>query len=235
MLGTVDLCGPDDLQMRTVLAQPKRLALLAYLTAAIPQGFHSRDTLLTLFWPELDQKHASASLRQSLYVLRRALSSDVVITCGDEVVGLDHTRIWCDVTAFSQATDAGRHSEALALYGGEFLAGSHMSDSLGFDEWLERQRARLAARAVTAAWALTECEARQGNLVAALEWARRVRVLDPDDERALRRVILLLDQLGNRIAALREYRTFAKRIATEYAMAPAQETEQLISAIRSPV
>ena len=62
-----------------------------------------------------------------------------------------------------------------------------------------------------------------------------MRVLDPDDERALRRVILLLDQLGNRMAALREYRTFAKRIATEYAMATAPETDRLISAIRSPV
>ena len=235
MLGTVDLRSPDDLQIRTLLAQPKRLALLAYLAAAMPQGFHARDKLIAFFWPELDQKHASASLRQSIYVLRRALDSHVVITCGDEVIGLDHTHVWCDVTAFNQAIDAGHHSDALALYGGEFLAGSHMSDSLEFDEWIERQRARLAARAVTAAWALTECEAQQGNLVAALEWARRVRALDPDDERALRQVILLLYQLGNRIAALHEYRTFAKRIATEYAMAPAPETEQLISAIHSPV
>jgi pimeloyl-ACP methyl ester carboxylesterase len=38
-----------------VLAQPKRFALLAYLAAASPYGYHRRDTLLALFWPEADQ------------------------------------------------------------------------------------------------------------------------------------------------------------------------------------
>jgi len=42
-----------------VLAQPKRVALLAYLAAATPRRLHRRDSLLALFWPELDQEHAA--------------------------------------------------------------------------------------------------------------------------------------------------------------------------------
>lgn len=235
MLGAVDLRGPEDGELRTVLAQPKRLALLAYLAAAARRAFHSRDTLLALLWPDLDQDHARAALRQALYVLRGALGDSVLVTCGDGVIGLDHARLWCDVTTFDQAMDAGNRAEALALYGGEFLAGFHVSGAPEFERWLDGERARLAARAATAAWALTDCEERRGDLIGALEWARRLLALDPDDERALRRVVALLDRLGDRMAALRLYREFARRIAADYAMAPAPETEALISAIRSPV
>ena len=235
MLGAVDIRGPDDREFRTVLAQPKRLALLAYLAAATPRAFHSRDTLLALLWPDLDQEHARAALRQALYVLRGALGESVLVTCGDGVIGLDHARLWCDVTAFQRAMNEGNSAEALTLYGGDLLAGFHVSGALEFERWLDGERARLAACASTAAWALTNCEERQGNLIGALDWARRLLALDPDDERALRRVVGLLDRLGDRMAALRVYREFTRRIAADYAMAPAPETEALISAIRSPV
>jgi serine/threonine-protein kinase len=235
MLGAVDLRGAEDRQLHTVLAQPKRLALLAYLAAATPRAFHSRDTLLALLWPDLNQEHARAALRQALYVLRGALGDSVLVTCGDAVIDLDHSRLWCDVTAFDRAIDAGNRAEALTLYGGELLAGFHVSAAPEFERWLDGERTRLATRAATAAWALTDSEERRGNLIGALEWARRLLSLDRDDERALRRVISLLDQLGDRMAALRAYRDFARRIAAEYGMRPAPETAALISAIRSPV
>ena len=235
MLGAVDLRDAEDRQLYTVLAQPKRLALLAYLAAATPRAFHSRDTLLALLWPDLNQEHARAALRQALYVLRGALGDSILLTCGDAVIGLDHLRVCCDVTLFDRAIDAGNRAEALTLYGGDLLSGFHVSGAPEFERWLASERARLAARAAAAVWALTESEERRGNLIGALEWARRLLSLDRDDERALRRVVSLLDQLGDRMAALRAYREFARRIAADYEMQPAAETEALISAIRSPM
>ncbi len=235
ILGAVDIRGREDREFHIVLAQPKRLALLAYLAAATPRGFHSRDTLLALLWPDLDEVHARAALRQALYVLRGALGDSVLVTCGDGVIGLDHVRLWCDVTAFDSAMAVGDHVEALSLYGGELLAGFHISGALEFERWLDGERARLAACAARAASALADCEERCGDLIGALEWAQRLLVLDPYDERAVRRVVGLLNRLGDRMAALRVYREFARRIAADYSMAPAPETEALISAIRSPV
>src|SRR5437016_1530236 len=84
MLGRLSLTGADGLEVRGLLGQPRRLALLAYLAAASPQGFHRRDTLLALFWPELDQEHARAALRQALHVVRDALGGDAVASRGDE-------------------------------------------------------------------------------------------------------------------------------------------------------
>lgn len=233
LLGAVDLRGPEDEELRAILAQPKRLALLAYLAAAHPAGFHSRDTLLALLWPDLNQDHGRAALRQALYVLRHALGEGIMVCCGDGVIGLDHHHVWCDVTAFNRALDQGDRAEALALYGGELLAGFHVVGVREFERWLDGQRVRLAARAAAAAWALTECAKRRGDLSQALEWAFRLLAINQDDERALREVISLLDQLGDRIAGLRMYRDFAHRLVAEYGIEPAPETEALVSAIRA--
>ena len=55
MLGGLSLTGADGREVRSLLAQPRRLALLAYLAAGIPRDFQRRDSLVALFWPELDQ------------------------------------------------------------------------------------------------------------------------------------------------------------------------------------
>ena len=50
-------------------AQPKRVALLAYLALVSARGPVRRDTLLALFWPELGDDEARRALRQALHYL----------------------------------------------------------------------------------------------------------------------------------------------------------------------
>src|SRR5215218_2579805 len=102
-LGKLDLRGAESVEMRAVLQQPKRLGLLAYLAVASPRRFHRRDTLLGLFWPELDQEHARAALRRSLYFLRAQVGAEVIAGRGDEEVGVPEDVLWCDTTALEQA------------------------------------------------------------------------------------------------------------------------------------
>jgi DNA-binding SARP family transcriptional activator len=99
VLGSLDLKGPNGETLLSVLAQPKRVALLAYLTVASPNGFHRRDKLLALFWPESDQEHGRAALRKALYFLRQSLGDEVVVNRGDEEVGLAEGAVWCDATS----------------------------------------------------------------------------------------------------------------------------------------
>src|SRR5687768_17252806 len=87
-LGAVDLRN-DGKEVSTVLAQPKRLALLAFLATARPRGFVSRDSLLALFWPESDEERARNSLRQALHHLRRSLGDASIVGRGDREVGVD--------------------------------------------------------------------------------------------------------------------------------------------------
>jgi serine/threonine-protein kinase len=231
LLGPVDLRGHDGRVLGAVLAQPKRLALLAYLTAATPNGFHSRDTLLAVLWPESDQEHARAALRQAVYVLRRALGDDAVIACGDAVLGVDLEKVWCDVVAFDEAADAGDAEKALELYRGELLEGFHVSGAQEFERWLQRSRARLSARATDLIWQLAAAEEQRGDAARAARWARRLLSVCPEDERVLRRAALLLYRAGDRVGAVRACHEFTHRLATDYGIEPAAETRALMSVL----
>src|SRR5437867_10161919 len=127
LLGTLHLTDAEAREVKSLLTRSRRLALLAYLAAATPRGFHRRDTLLALFWPELDQDHARAALRQALHVLRDELGAQALVSRGDEEIGLAFEAVRCDVADFDRAVEGGRLTEALDLYRGELLEGFFIS------------------------------------------------------------------------------------------------------------
>jgi DNA-binding SARP family transcriptional activator len=233
-LGAVDLRDAQGNELRLALAQPKRLALLAYLAIATPAGFHRRDTMLSLFWPEMDQERARRALRQAVHFLRSTLGADVVQTRGGEDIGLAGDALWCDARAFDDALARGELAEALELYRGDLLDGFYISDaSSDFEEWLEKERVRLRQRATTAAWSLSDQSASAGRGAQAAEWARWAAARAPDDERAQRRLMTLLDRQGDRTGALRVYEQLAQRAQTEFEAEPSAESRALVASIRA--
>jgi hypothetical protein len=80
---------------------------------------------------------------------------------------------------------------------------------------------------------LAEQEAQLNHTSAAGQWGRRARNLAPLDERLLQRVVGLLDRLGDRAGAVREYETFARRLADELELTPSPETEALADEVRA--
>jgi DNA-binding SARP family transcriptional activator len=143
----------------------KVLALLAYL--AVTGRVQSRESLAALFWPDYDQSHAYANLRRDLSRLKELFGEESVLAVDRLQVGLDPgVELELDVTAFQalvNKTKIHRHSpdpsglcsecfsrlkEAVELYQGDFMAGFHLPDSPGFDDWRffqsEEQRQLLA-------------------------------------------------------------------------------------------
>jgi DNA-binding SARP family transcriptional activator/TolB-like protein/Tfp pilus assembly protein PilF len=232
LLGTLQLTAPDGRDLSSVARQPKRAALLAYLTAVVPNDLQRRDILLALFWPELPAANARAALSQALYVLRNVLGEQAVVTRGDDEVGVSRGVVWCDVNAFEAALDAGKLEAALALYRGELLNGFFLSDVPEFERWVERQRERLRGRAADAAWAWAEARATAKDVALAVRWARWAAALSPADEAVIRRLMVFLRRLEDRAAALRAYEAFADRISQEFELEPSAETQSLAEEIR---
>ena len=235
-LGVLDLRAADGREVRAVLQQPKRLGLLAYLAADPPRRFHRRDSLVALFWPDLDQEHARAALRRSLHFLRGALGGEVPAGRGGEEVGLPDAALWCDATALDQALQAGDLERAASLYRGPFLDGLHVEGaSSEFQDWLDRERGRLRRQASSAATLLMERAEREGRAADAARWGHRALELSPDDEAALRRLLALLDRAGDRPGAMQAFDRFARRMAQDLDLAPSPETRALAESIRSRV
>jgi len=230
--GSLELRDADGVDVRPIVAQPRRAALLAYLAIASSGGFQRRDRLLPLFWPEQNAERARAALNRAIYFLRQELSADVVVSRGDEV-GIDASRLWCDARAFETSIENAELPEALALYRGDLLAGFFPSGAPGFEQWLEVERSRLRRRASQAAWAFADQHARSDNFSAATHWARRGVELSPFDEVGVRRLLTLLDRAGDRAGAAQAYKQFADGIAAELELAPSPETQALFEKIRS--
>ncbi len=231
-LGAVDL-RQDGEELRRILLQPKRLALLAYLATATPRGFHSRDTLLGLFWPELGPERARNALRQALHFLRRELGDDTLPGRGDREVGIAPGALWCDAAAFDELLAAGRLDDAVTLYRGDFLPGFFIEEAPEAERWLEAERERRRQAVREALVRLGEREEAAGDLRAAALWARRGVALAPADEAIARRLMATLDRAGQPAGALEVYDQLLRRLREEFGVAPSAETIGLVKAIRA--
>jgi serine/threonine-protein kinase len=233
VLGGLDLRAVDRDRdaLASILARPKRLALLAYLCLESADGPLRRDTLLPVFWPDSDEAHARAALNQALHVLRSALGPQVVTTRGRDEVGIDFETLRCDAVAFRRALESDARRTALDLYSGELLPGFHIGES-GFDRWLDAERTALRADALDAALALGASEDAAGDREAALATWRRALEIAPDSEAAARGLVLALWRSGRRSAALDTYASFADRLAREYGVAPGPGIQTVVDRIR---
>lgn len=232
-LGRLELLAGETSALHVLPAQPKPLALLAYLALATPRGPHRRDTLLALFWPELGEDEARRALRQALHRVRYHVGDALLRTERDGQIAIAGDGAWCDAIAFEQALDSGRPGDALALYQGAFLDGIFVSDvSPEFEQWMDLTRSGLAARASSAAADLAKSARGERDHAGAVRWATQASRLAPDDEQRLRALMSALAEAGDRVGALRAYRGFAARMEEEYDAEPAAATVAFAEAMR---
>ncbi len=234
VLGEIRLHGADGHSVDSLLRQPKRLALLAYLACPAPGTWHRRDTLLALFWPELDTAHARTSLRNAVYVLRQALGDAVIRSRGNEEISVDPETLRTDLGDLLAALGEDRHADGLALYRGELLPGLFPPDSEGFQRWLDAERARLTMVVARAGVEWVNQLESAGQLAEAATAARRVLDIHPDDETTVRRLMNIHATRGDRAGALVVYEEYRARLAREFEAEPAVETVALAERLRAP-
>lgn len=232
-LGRLELSNTEGGDASRLLNQPKRLGLLAYLAFNAPRGSVRRDSLLPLFWPELDMDRARRALRQTIHVLRSTVGTDIVVVRGEEDVAVDAGKLWCDGVAFEELLREDRLAEALELYTGDAFPGLFVPDAPEFENWLEETRATLRRRAAQAALRLAQNERDAGHRDVAIKWFRRASDLAPTDELPIRSLVELLDHAGNRASAVSAYEEFATRLRTVYELEPSPETAEFVERVRN--
>jgi len=184
------------LQTGEVLPLPgrKAQALLAFL--ALPLGrAHPRDKLAALLWGGIREESARASLRQTLFVIRKALggAEGAVLQQEGEALALAPAAVEADVAAFERAVADGTPESlerAATLYQGDLLAGLVLAEA-PFEEWLLGERERLRELALEGLAKLLAHQRKSGASQVAVGTALRLLTLDPLQEvvhRALMRL-----------------------------------------------
>lgn len=218
----------------SLLAGPKRLGLLVYLLLARPRGFHRRDKLTALFWPEKSQKSARNALSNMLYHIRNSLGKEVVINRGNEEICLNTDSIECDVLAFEKAVKQKKFRQAIDHYRGDLLTAFHVSEvSNNFSSWVEANRNRLRQMAFETSWKLAEKAEQTAKTDEARHWAEKALSYADSSEEAHKNLITLLNRLGVRTEALKVYERFCRQLRNKWDMEPSEELQQLYKKLRS--
>lgn len=235
LLGSPTLEDSSGKRVESLLAQPKRFAVFAYLAVEAREAPVMRDKVATLFWPELDQSRARQALRQSLHVIRGELGDEAISGVGAELVALNAGVVDSDVAKFAASVSAGDDAAALDVYRGHLLDAFYVADAPDFDQWLGAARARLRAQAVAAARRLAERAEAGGNVDEAVGRLQQQLALSDIDEKPLRKLMSLLREQGNAAAALAAYDDYAARMHRELEVEPSAETAALADGIRAEV
>jgi predicted ATPase/DNA-binding SARP family transcriptional activator len=244
LLGKLEV-SRDDHPVRGFVYN-KALALLAYLAAT--RRPHSREALAGLLWGEMPQENAKANLRKILAVLRDLAGTSLVIDRQTVAFNLQ-TPYWLDLELFetklqsvsapsvvpSALTDRDIRllSEAVQLYGGDFLDGLYVHDAPAFEEWVLPERERLRLLAIQALYRLAVYHTGRGSYGEGIAYTSRLLALEPWHEEVHQQMMLLLALSGQPSAAIKQYLACKQILADEFDSRPNGDTVALYNRIRS--
>jgi DNA-binding SARP family transcriptional activator len=208
----------DDRPLDGAAIRARSLALLAFVASRREQGM-SRDKVLAYFWPETDTDHARNNLKQTLFIMRRTLGEEVIISAGS-FFRVDAAHLAADVWEFEAALDRGALEDAVAHYQGPFLDGFYVSRLAEFGRWVEAKRGRLAWRYQEALEALAARSAAGGDTHGAVMWWRKVVEHDPLSSRTALALMQALVADGNRADALNYAELHERLLRSELGIDP---------------
>src|SRR6266576_3474806 len=231
LLGTLSL--RDETRPVPVAAQQKRpLGLLAILGLGGKPGL-SRDRIEAYLWPESSGARAQHALDQTVYAIRHALGSDVIVAIGREL-RLNPDLVRVDVWEFEQAMRAGQWTVAVGHYKGPLLDGFHFADSHELESWIETHRTRLRLEYQKAIEFLANLAAEADDHSQSVMWLRGLANSDPLSVGATKRLMLALAAAGDRAGAVQHARLYQELVRQELEMEPDAEIEDLAAALSRP-
>src|SRR5438445_11489175 len=228
LLGTLSL--RDETRPVPVAAQQKRpLGLLAILGLGGKPGL-SRDRVEAYLWPESSGARAQHALDQTVYAIRHALGSDVIVAIGREL-RLNPEFVQVDVWEFEQAIRASQWTVAVGHYKGPLLDGFHFANSHELESWIETNRTRLRLEYQKALEFLANLAAEASDHSQSVAWLRRLANSDPLSAGATKKLMRALAGAGDRAGAVQHARLYQELVRQALEMEPDAEIADLAAAL----
>jgi DNA-binding SARP family transcriptional activator len=205
----------------------KALALLCYLVVR-GQVVH-RSHLADLFWQDKPERRGRGNLSRVLHNLTSLLPGCLHAT-RDTVMWAPAGECWVDTAVFAglaARADAPSLMAAAELYRGDLVSGLYLDDCPEFETWLAAEQELWRQRMAQVLEQAIALHRNEGNYRESLRYAARWVSLDPWREESHRTLMLLLALSGQRSAALKQYATCQRILASELDVAPAEATTRL--------
>lgn len=198
--------------------------LLAYLVLAGDRPV-TKDQIIEALWPETDVEAGQALLHTTLYYLRRAIKAagESLITFAGGAYRLDQKGLDVDLHKFERLAASGSEEDlqaAVALYRGDLLEGLDYP-------WADGPRTRLRTTCMDLLRNLADRRRQAGRPAEAVPWLQRLVQAEPLAEAGHVGLMECYAALGNRSAALQQYRTLARLLDEELGLEPGPEAQAL--------
>jgi two-component SAPR family response regulator len=201
-------------QPRQQINQERALEALAPNESRTKQQtilYHATSTLRRLLEPNLPDKFPSHYLDVRNEQLR------LVLPPGSRM----------DFEEFMEHCRHKRYDQALGLYGGEWIADYPYAD------WAMQLRERLSHMYLEGLNIRTQALLKHNNPEEALESSRRILALEPWNEVAAQMAIQACLMLGDKMGAIRIYKSLQKALAEEFGLEPSGEIKIKFTEIMS--
>jgi predicted ATPase/DNA-binding SARP family transcriptional activator len=218
----------DELAWRSRKAR----ALVKLLALAPGHRLH-REQVVEALWPDREPAAASNSLRQALFVARRALDSAgddgaARIDFTRDVLRLGGDRLRVDVEQFEAVAAEAEHDPSVERYVAavDVYAGDLLPEDR-FAEWATARREGLRERYLGLLVGLALLHEEGGDRVAAAAALQRALVEEPLHERAHRELMRIYAVSGRRQRALAQFHLLRESLRREFEDEPDEETRRL--------
>ena len=225
-LGTPRLLTVGGQEVR--IKVKKHLAVLVIL--AVDGGKVRRERLVSMLWPTARPDRARGSVATAISVLRGKLGGDAI----------EPARDWVQLRRGCVSMDLERLSAGLVvgddftppLEVDSFLAGFEMGLTPEFEDWKERQHARLLPAVEKALITLANHARRSGDLGKLADTAEKLLSLNDLSESGIQARMEAYALSGDRITALRIHEEWTSRLRAELNARPSTSLEELASRLR---
>ncbi|GAA4338632.1 adenylate/guanylate cyclase domain-containing protein [Pigmentiphaga soli] len=219
----------------------KARALLVYL--ALERGFHTRDSLAFLLWPEASVQVGRARLKRMLFELKDNLGAELLEGNRDVLRLRAGADVWTDVGVFTEAIESARRDRgvgasagldrverAAALYRGQFLQGLELDDASEFSNWVHLRREQYLNAFLYAIRLLAEGHERDGALHEAIERAHQLTAAAPWDDSGWKYLLRLLVKAGQHERAQQEFEYYRQMLSAEMGAQPDESVRRILDA-----
>ncbi|HWR09928.1 AAA family ATPase [Sporomusa sp.] len=203
-------------------------ALLYYL---LVKKNSSREELAALLWQDMEDAAAKKNLRNTLYLLKKLTSEDLILTPSraNVVLNTDAVSITTDIHEFNEVLQA----ESLVLYRGEFLAGFACKDAEAFEAWVSRQREAYKEDMIARLTKVIVSQLNNKEYGTAERYLKQLIALDEYNESAYRTLMKVYERAGAFTKAIELYDCLKRTLSNELGIIPHDKTKEAYERVRS--
>jgi DNA-binding SARP family transcriptional activator/predicted ATPase len=203
----------------------KMEALLYYLLVI---GEATRESLAALFWGDMGDNAAKRNLRNTVYLLKKMFSVDLLITSSRAKIAINSEVVAATDLELLTVT---RIAEFIEKNPGDFLEGFYCKDATGFDDWVSEKREQFRKDRISCLMKWIIKLMNHKEYTSAKGYLQRLIELDEYNESAYR-VLMKIYAKEDSYKVMEIYQKLERKMAQDLGLAPSVKTQEIYKWIK---